>query len=687
MIATLAAKELKQLFATPLAWLVLGITQLVLAWLFLAQLDAFFAVQPQLAELANPPGITEIIVMPLFSSAALLLMLTAPLLGMHLIAGERHDRTFALLQSSPLSMRQIVLGKFLGLAGFLAASAVLPVAMACSLYLGGTLDGGLLAANLLGLLLLIACFAALALLMSSLTAHPAIAAVATFGAMLALWLSGLPAQEPGSLWHAYSPLKHFEPFNRGLLGLGDAACLLAFAALFLVLAACRLEVELRGWNKRRAALLMAAIGATLALAPYAQLHPQNRDITQNARHSLRPASRDVLRQMPGPLVITAYASRQDIELGDIRKIIADFLEPYRNAKPDLTLKFVDPAAQPQQTRQAGILSNGELVIEYRKRSEHLTSLNEQALTNTLLRLARNRQTRLGFLDGHGERKLNGGAPHDLGSFGRQLKNRGIQPRALDLSAPGDISRQADAVLIATPQNDLLPGEAEKLRTYLEQGGNLLWLAEPGPLHGLQPLVETLGLVLSPGTVIDPQTRGSYPSPAVAQVSAYGFHPATENFDLATVFPEARQIAFNESSAWHITRLAETSEQSWVENDTPDKSATFDPQRDIAGPVTLVATLERNVEDKPQRIVVAGSAAFLSNSYLGVGGNLDLGINLINWLTHDDKLIAIRPKATVDARLNLSKGAATAIAGGFLFALPLAFLGGGLALWWRRRKQH
>jgi len=687
MIATLAAKELKQLFATPLAWLVLGITQLVLAWLFLAQLDAFFAVQPQLAELANPPGITEIIVMPLFGSAALLLMLTAPLLGMHLIAGERHDRTFALLQSSPLSMRQIVLGKFLGLAGFLAATAVLPAAMACSLYLGGTLDGGLLAANLLGLLLLIACFAALALLMSSLTAHPAIAAVATFGALLALWLSGLPAQEPASLWHAYSPLKHFEPFNRGLLGLGDAACLLGFAALFLVLAACRLEVELRGWNKRRAALLATAVGATLLFAPYAQQHPLSRDITQNGRHSLSQASREVLRQMPGPVKITAYASRQDIELGDIRKIIADVLEPYRNAKPDLILKFIDPAAQPQQARKAGILSNGEMVIEYRKRSEHLTTLNEQALTNVLLRLARNRQTRLGFLEGHGERKLNGGAPHDLGSFGKQLENRGIKSRALDLSAADEISRQADLLLITAPQNELLPGEAEKLKAYLALGGNLLWLIEPGPLNGLQPLAETLGLALTPGTVIDPQARGHYAAPAVAQITAYGQHPTTANFDLATLFPEARQIGFNESSTWHITRLAETSEQSWVENDAPDNAAAFDPQRDIPGPLTLAAALERSVEDKTQRIVVVGSAALLSNSYLGLGGNLDLGINLVNWLSGDDNLIAIQPKATVDARLDLSKLAATAIAVGFLIVLPLAFLVGGVMLWWRRRKQH
>jgi len=686
MIATLAAKELKHLFATPLAWLVLGMMQFILAWQFLGQLDAFFAVQPQLAELANPPGATEIIVMPLFGSAAILLMLAAPLLGMHLIAGERHDRTFALLLSSPLSMRQIVLGKFLGLAAFLGMASLLPAAMACSLYLGGTLDAGLLAANLLGLLLLVAVFAALALFMSSLTAHPSIAAASTLGALLALWLVSLSAQGPDSLLHAYSPLKHFEVFNRGFPGAGSAAFFAGCAALLLILAACRLETELRGWSKRRM-LTVAAIVAGLALIPpYAQLHPLARDITQNARHSLSPASREVLRQLSGPVTITAYASLQDAELGDIRKIIHDFLEPYRNAKPDLGLSFVDPAEQPQQARKAGIQTNGELVITYRKRSEHLTALNEQALTNALLRLARNRQVRLGYLDGHGERKLNSGAPHDLGSFGRQLENRGIKPRPLDLSASGEIAAQADVVLLATPQNDLLPGEIDKLKAWLAQGGNLLWLVEPGPLHGLQPLAEELGLTLTSGTVIDPAARGRYATPAVAHVAAYGHHPATDRFDLTSVFPEARQIAFVENTAWHVTPLAESAEQSWVENDATDH-ATFDPQRDIAGPVTLAAALERSIEDKNQRIVVAGSAAFLANSYLGLGGNLDLGINLVGWLAGDGNLIAIPPRATRDARLEFGKAAATGIAIGFLFLLPLAFVAGGGYSWWRKRKLH
>lgn len=687
MIATLAAKELKQLYATPLAWIVLGVLQFILAGLFLGQTDAFVAAQPQFAELANPPGITEAIVTPLFGSAAVLLMLVTPLLAMRLVAGERYDRTFALLLSAPLSMAEIVLGKFCGLVAFLGVLAVLPCAMALSLYFGGTLDTGLFAANLLGLMLLVLSFAALGLFMSSLTAHPAIAAFATFGALLALWLISLPAQEPGSWLHAFSLLRHFESFNQGLIASADVVFFLAFTALFLALAVRRLEVEHGDWIGRRAlrhgVIAVIFLGVAGTLAAFARLHPLSWDVSQNSRHSLSAASRNVLRQMPEPAVITAYATRQDMELGDIRKHIYDFVEPYRQAKPDLILKFVDPAEHPQQAREAGIRANGELVIAYRKRREHVLALNEQALTNALLRVSRSRQTHIRLLDGHGERKFDGSAPHDLGNFGKHLEGRGIRLAPPDVEA----ARDAGLMLIAGPQSDLLPGEMAQIKAYLDGGGNLLWLLDGSPLHGLQPLAEALGLVLTPGAVIDPDARGRYSVPAVAQAASYGPHAVTDNFDLATVFPQVRQLGFAEASDWHVTSLVETSAGSWVESGAPDDAATFDPQRDIPGPVTLAAALERTVEERRQRVAVVGGGAFLSNAYIGLGGNLDFGINLVEWLKGDDYLIAIQPKATIDATLNLSKRSAAALSFGFLFGLPLAFFAAGGIIWCRRRKLH
>lgn len=429
-------------------------------------------------------------------------------------------------------------------------------------------------------------------------------------------------------------------------------------------------------------MLLVAVG----LMAYLALDTRKQwDISQNARHTLSEASRNVLKQLPGEVTITAYATKEDPRLGDVRKLISDFVSLYQNVKPDLHLKFIDPATQPKATQKAGIQANGEMVISYQGRSEHLTTLNEQALTNLLMRLARSHTRLVMFLDGHGERSLTGIANHDLGEFGKQLVQKGFKVNSLNLAIAQDVPKNANLLVITQPQVDLLPGEVAKLKHYLEQGGNLLWLIDPEPLHGLQPLAEFMGLTLTAGTVIDPAAQQLNAPPTWAMGASYGPHDITRNFNLITVFPYARQITYNEPKEWHITPLVEAAPRGWVETGNPDNNVAFDQKLDIPGPVTIAAVLERQVEDKAQRVVVVGSGSFLANTFLGNGGNLDLGINMVNWLASDENLISVQPKATIDSSLTLSKAWTMIIAFGFLIVLPLAFLSVASFIWWRRRK--
>lgn len=429
-------------------------------------------------------------------------------------------------------------------------------------------------------------------------------------------------------------------------------------------------------------LFLVAIGL---LAYLSREYTAQWDITRNSRNSLSQASIDTLKHLPGPVTITAYATQQDPQFGDIRKVIREFTGLYRRAKPDLVLKFVDPAEQPQQTRSAGIQVNGEMVVEYQGRSEHLTTLNEPALTSLLTRLARAGKRQVFYLDGHGERKLDGMANHDLGDFGRKLESKGFKSASLNLALAQDIPDNASLLLIASPQVDLMTGEVEKLKKYLGKGGNLFWLIDQEPLHGLQPLAEMLGLVLTPGTVVDPAAQQLNASPTIALGAVYGRHPATEGFNLVTAFPFARQIGASDGKGWQSTPLIEVAPQGWVKTGKLDGPFRFDKSRDTPGPVTIAVALERGVEDKNQRIVVIGSGAFLSNTYLGNGGNIDLGVNLFNWLAGDDSLITIPAKAAQDTSLNLNKTSAAVIALGFLIGLPLTFIAVGVGTWWRRRK--
>lgn len=252
MILTIAGKELKSLFASPLAWVVLTAVQLIAGYEFLRRLDEFLQLQPQLAALGAPPGATELVAAPVFGTTAALLLFAVPVLAMQLIAEERRNQTMVLLMSAPVTMTEIVLGKFLGLAAFLAFIAALMALMPLSLAGATRLDYGLLASLVAGLLLLAASFAAVSLFVSCLTVHPVAAAIGAFAALLVTVLAGEAAGDglrargwpvAAGLAQVFSPIRSFEPFGRGVLDSYAVASLLLFTGVFLALAIRQLDAQ------------------------------------------------------------------------------------------------------------------------------------------------------------------------------------------------------------------------------------------------------------------------------------------------------------------------------------------------------------------------------------------------------------------------------------------------------------
>ncbi len=245
-VFTIAGRELRALFLSPLAWTILGVLQFIVAYLFLAQLDGYMLVQPRLAGIEGAPGITDLVAAPLLGNVAVLLLLVTPLLSMRLLAEEQRAGTLSLLLSAPVSMSQIVLGKYLGLLGFLAVLLLMIALMPLSLLAGGSLDLGKLGAGLLGLGLALAAFAAAGLYMSSLTAQPTVAAVSTFGLLLLVWIidwAGQARDEASALFGWLSLLRHYENLLKGLINSVDLVYYLLFIVTFLVLTLRRLDAK------------------------------------------------------------------------------------------------------------------------------------------------------------------------------------------------------------------------------------------------------------------------------------------------------------------------------------------------------------------------------------------------------------------------------------------------------------
>lgn len=424
------------------------------------------------------------------------------------------------------------------------------------------------------------------------------------------------------------------------------------------------------------------------------LNPWQLDWTRSGRHTLSDASKQVLEKMNDPIEITAYA-REDAGLRDaIKKIVGR----YQQVKPDIKLHFVNPDAVPDEVRNLGIGVNGELVIRYQDRSQHVQSDEEEEFTNALHRLARGAEQWLALIEGHGERSPLGQANFDLNIWVQQLTNRGFRIQPLNLANIQAIPENTQVLIIAGPRVDFLTGETSLITDYLEKGGNLLWLTDPpATLHNLDALAEYLHIRIAPGTIIDfaGQLIGLDDPTIVLQTSSlYPPHPVTQDFDYTTFFPTATAISHEENDIWEFSPLISTADHTWLETGDLEGDVNFDEADDEAGPLDIAISLERKIDlaegenqvSKQQRIVVMGDGDFLSNTYVNNSGNLDLGIRIINWLGGDDDFISIPARIAKDTQLELSPYAAIIIGFGFLIILPLALLATGLAIWWRRRKQ-
>ena len=285
------------------------------------------------------------------------------------------------------------------------------------------------------------------------------------------------------------------------------------------------------------------------------------DWSAGARNSLSQATQQVLAQLDTPLTITSFAP----EVPELRQQIHAVIERYQRYRPDIQFSFVNPDTQPELVRQLGIQVSGELRLSYHGRSENLTVLSEEAMSNAIQRLLQRSERWVTGLEGHGERSLHGQANHDLGQLGDELKRKGYHIEPLNLASAFEIPHNTALLVIAGPQVKFRPDEIVRIQSYLEQGGNLLWLLDPGPLYGLEPIAKMLDLRVLPGTVVDANAATlGLEDPATALVPEYPEHPATRGFKLISLFPHAAALEAGATGDWQATPLLQTLSRSWNE---------------------------------------------------------------------------------------------------------------------------
>lgn len=418
-------------------------------------------------------------------------------------------------------------------------------------------------------------------------------------------------------------------------------------------------------------------------------HSHSSDWTATGRHTLGAESRNIIDLVDGPVEITAYIGPDTVT----RRAVENLIRRYERAGLDVDFDFVNPDTNPALARELGLQRGGEIILRMQGHQQRLQRLDESELTNALARLARGTDRHIVFVEGHGERDPLGDANHDLGDLGSYLGERGLNVQTINVARTPHIPDNADLLVIAGPRSDYLPGEIAAIQRYLDDGRNLLWLAEPEGDSRLEGIAGSLGIERLPGVVVDAgaQAYGA-DTPDFAVITEYGEHPVTADFSSITVFPQPVALEVTDARGWRHRPLLRTRSESWNETGPIEGRIARDAESgEVAGPLVIGWAAIRGTRDGPegpagQRMAVIGDGDFLSNAYLGNGGNLELGVRLFNWLVADDDRVEITPDRPADIELDMSMLALGIIGIGFLFGLPIALLATGTVIWWRRRQR-
>lgn len=409
------------------------------------------------------------------------------------------------------------------------------------------------------------------------------------------------------------------------------------------------------------------------------------DWTGSGRNTLSPESAEVIAGLSAPLHITVFIDRGH----PLARSSEQLLARYHSALPELTVTYQDPQLFPEQARLAEVSRLGQMRVEYRERRETLSQPSEQALTSAIARLARTRAPWVTVLEGHGERRIDGDGAQDLGRFAALLRGRGYRPQPLDLTSAEEVPANSDLLLLSTPEISLFPGEIEAVTRFLERGGNLLWLMDPEDLSGLEPVADYLGITRLPGVLVDANVGElNIDDPTVAMAAQFSDHPLTRDLNAPALFPGSSAFLDLGAPGWTVATPLSTLENSWNETGLVQGEISRDAARgEQPGPLPLALVLTRPTPDATgeQRVLIVGDGDFLSNAHLGQYGNRDLGLRMLQWLTSPAGAATVPARELDDREIALTRTQILIIGGIPLVAVPLLFVGLGLAIRRHRRR--
>ncbi len=246
-------KEIKTYFTSPIAYVVITVFLVLIGFFFYSLIWWFNSQSLQMAQnqyYYQQLNINQMVYSPLFQNMSIILLLMIPLLTMRLFSEEKKINTDELLYTCPISINQIILGKYFASLFVLLAMLLLTGILSIFTFAYGNPELAPILNGYLGLFLMGAAFIAVGIFFSSLTENQIVAAVLTFGTLLLFWILNWASYSAGGIWKGVlnylSFIQHFDDMTRGILDTTDLVYYLSF--IFLGLFLTHSVIQSRRWR-------------------------------------------------------------------------------------------------------------------------------------------------------------------------------------------------------------------------------------------------------------------------------------------------------------------------------------------------------------------------------------------------------------------------------------------------------
>jgi ABC-type uncharacterized transport system involved in gliding motility auxiliary subunit len=445
-------------------------------------------------------------------------------------------------------------------------------------------------------------------------------------------------------------------------------------------------------------------------------HYERADWTRSQIYSLSDKTLNVLKGVDADVSVTVFMTPSTPLFTEVKEL----LTRYEAKAPKLKVEYIDPDRDPLRTRQLaqdfGVSAANTVVFASGDRKKYVTNeqlaeydysgaqygqqpkmkgfKGEEQFTSAILGVVNPKQPKLYFTTGHGEHDPDGFAQDGLSQFKEYLKRDNLEAEKATL-LNGEVPADCDLLVVAGPKAPFAELEIGAVRTYLGKGGRALLLLDPvlgGQQRpsGLEALAREYGVEFGDDLVIDPNNALPFVDLSTVFANDFRSHAVVDGLQgMAVVLPVARSVTTTTAAGATSTQLLTTSAGGWGERDLAAIAARKPIDKDTTdtqGPVSLGVAAEAEADkENGWRLVAFGNSFFIANAQLANAGNLNLGLNAVNWLAKREQSLGIAPRAPEQVQLFLSRNQMRTITLISLLGMPaLAIALGGL-VWWRRRR--